>query len=260
MSKLIEKEGKFYKECGVVMLNSDKESVLYLREVWSGPMLCRSSISYKQESFPNQQNQHLYITSDDEIKEGDKVLIFNNEGNIKIFSPKICSTVAKSMNLSNKDSDPTQHKYKKIIATTDKSIGFTDHKISPVPNFCEFPQPSDKFIQAYIDAFNKGEKIEKVLVEYTKNGYSKQGKSHFEILDTANQPFPKDVGNLWFNWEPKLKDNNIIIKKMKDSWSREELLSTLNVESLREKFHSQSGMFINKQTSYEIIQWIKDSL
>lgn len=201
MSKLIEKEGQFYKECGVVMLESNKESRLYLRD----GILCRSSIAYKQESFPNQQNQHLYITSDDEIKDGDWYLGIDN---------RICIAVknnAKGM--------------LKIIASTDSLL--------------PLPQPSDKFIQAYIDAYNKGEKIEKVLVEY-------------EFGNISESYFYGEVEKLPLKL--KLKDNNIIIKKVKDSWSKEEVKKLINAALI--EFEASTFSEANQT----IQKWIEENL
>jgi len=106
----------------------------------------------------------------------------------------------------------TEHLYlKKIIATTDTSLGYTDHRISPVPNFCSYPSPSESFIKAFIEAYNNGNIIEDVLVEIEKANYDKWFENGGSpVFDTL-----------------KLKDNNIIIKKMKDSWNREEHIDNL---------------------------------
>lgn len=233
MSKLIEKEGKFYKECGVVMLEATNGSSHILINPSNGVLY------YHEQScdIGAHRLQHLYITSDDEIKEGDKVLIFNNEGNIKIFSPKICSTVAKSMNLSNKDSDPTQHKYKKIIATTDTSLYINAIFEQDMHMYQKgLPQPSDKFIQAYIDAYNKGEKIEKVLVEL--------------------EMYAEDITN-FINYKPKLKDNNIIIKKVKDSWSRAEVETSHLSMAVDIAKHILEG---NSFTTFNPEKWIEENI
>lgn len=211
-----------YKECGVVMLNT-KSSKLLLSD--DGQLF-----HYHKEQIGEGiiKPQHLYITSDDKIKDGDWMININGDTIIKYDS-------------KNEGDNTWREYWRKIIATTDKlCIGHEDdydERSKTGGNPIWLPEPSDKFIQAYIDAYNKGEKIDKVLVEMDYEYYS--------------------GGTTFFT---KLKDNDIIIKKTKDSWTKDELLSTLSLESLREKFHSQSGMFINKQTSHEIIQWIKDSL
>lgn len=240
MSKLIEKEGKFYKECGVVMLETNNPYKVKQLIIWHDGILKNAPWSDSEGEFLRiHKPQHIYITSDDEVKEGDWMINTNGDTILNYES-------------KNEGDNTWREYWKKIIATTDTSLNEKEcskcfgygndqsgycHKCHGTGNGLILSQPSDKFIQAYIDAYNKGEKIDKVLVEMDYEYYS--------------------GGTTFFT---KLKDNDIIIKKTKDSWTKDELLSTLSLESLREKFHSQSGMFINKQTSHEIIRWIKDSL
>ena len=78
--------------------------------------------------------QHLYIISDDEIKEGDWY----------------CSPMGIISRYNGIEKLPSN--WRKIIATTEESSGL--------------PQPSKQFIEKYIEEYNKGNIITDVLVEY----------------------------------------------------------------------------------------------
>lgn len=209
MGKLIEKEGKFYKECGIVMLETTN-----VNNSLKGYLDKSLLFSYQKEykTIPAEENFtghfHLYITSDDEIKEGDR--IYHIKDNYV-------------------DSQPAwyDHKilagtWKKIIASTNQTLGL--------------PQPSDKLIQAYIEAYNKGEKIEKVLVEY----------------DEVIGKYSKSKDDTYFI--PKLKDNKIIIKKVKDKLE-------CNRSQLLKLVHDVADFIENKNsTEFNIDKWIEENL
>lgn len=182
----------------------------------------------KEKKF---EAQHLYILSDGEVEVGDWVY---HAASNTIFKFDL------------KDETNTSG-YEKVIATTDKSLTICTYDSSDelsTPGKMYLPQPSEAFIKKYIDAYNKGQVIENVMVEY------EEGKSY-----SGNE------GLIIKEWlKINFKDNTIAIKKIKDSWTREELLEKFNYDSLRNKFHSQSEMFINKKTAYLIIQWIEESL
>jgi hypothetical protein len=98
---------------------------------------------------------HLYILSDEKIKEGDWVLTPEN---------KILKFGQVGTYLS---------KDKKIIATTDSSLTPNDTKHCKLDTngecaYCnsKLPQISESFIKAYIKAYNEGTPITEVQVEY----------------------------------------------------------------------------------------------
>ena len=148
-------------------------------EVSINPVYIRNTLLINQgKAATNSQSKcdlfHFYILSDEEIKEGDWYIqesqIFQYKGYYSINQlPKFNYT-------------------KKIIASTDPSL--------------KLPQPFQAFIEKYIKAYNKGDKIEDVMVEYDEE---------------------------WINSNPKYdtlkisKDNIITIKEVKDSWSRKEI-------------------------------------
>jgi len=142
-------------------------------------------------------NQHFYILSDEEIKEGDWCIMLDSFGNV--FS-----------NPQQYNDPKTQHLNKglrKIIATTDDSIdGFYRGYAY------QLPQPSESFIEAFVESFNKGQQITEVMVEcetvtdwdnYTTIPVGNGGATHKEKQQLKINP----------------KDNTITIRKVKDSWT-----------------------------------------
>lgn len=214
MSKLMEKENKFYKECGIVMLKN--------WDTKSGISITGNGILLKSNDGNHNCYINIYITSDDEIKENDWCYDKrpNEKGNLidLVYQKKIGPEFM------------TSSTEKKIIGTTDTSLnsGLENGKLYQIEAIGTkyeptiIPQPSDKFIQSYIEAYNKGEKIEKVLVEYEKGNFRPDGsQGYFE------------EGAFTFEWLLKLKDNSIIIKKVKDSWTREEVIALIKKFNLR---------------------------
>ena len=94
--------------------------------------------------------QHLYIISDDEIKLFD--CVYNNKENI------VEQITSKTQLIFVLEENKENQTFKKIIATTDKTLSQTSRT--------EIPQPSKQFIQKYIEEYNKGNLITDVLVEY----------------------------------------------------------------------------------------------
>ena len=131
------------------------------------------------QEFSNKK-VHIYITSDEEIKDGD------------YYYDNIVLQVRqwKSFMIYNK----LQHK--KIIATTDASLGL--------------PQPSQQFIEKYIEEYNKGNVITDVLVEY-----------EYLLDDRTVLPY----------WKLKMNTKNntitITIKKLKETYSKDEVYQIL---------------------------------
>ena len=173
--------------------------------------------------FDNQnllENRNIYITSDDEIKE-------NNTHFYNLYSGQL--------HISGNHTDYiaiNKNGCKKIIATTDVSLGL--------------PQPSDSFIKKYIEEYNKGSVITNVLVEYELIS----NEEYFLNTINPDENVPYFDENLKIN----PKDNTITIKKIKDSWNREE------VEKLCKnaiEFGWAKGDTISKE---DIPNWIKENL
>lgn len=108
-------------------------------------------ISNVEPSFHNKQ--HLYIISEDEIKEGN--------WQVNMYTKLVSQATELSINGGE------EGKYKKIIATTDKSLLIRKDKgLFKVGEYNSLPQISQQFIEQYITEYNKGNIISHVLVEY----------------------------------------------------------------------------------------------
>lgn len=172
------------KECNVHLLDTenttDKSLVLYLGKLGYG------------EYNPIHESggairYYLYITSDKEIKEGD------------------WGTDGKDVNQCTKNNiwNFKQAEVEKIIATTNPSLGL--------------PLIPESFIKHYTSEYNKGNRIEKVNVEYEIT-YSGSGTYSTRVEDIVAAGL-----------EPvcilKVDSNNYIsILPVKDSWTREEVI------------------------------------
>ena len=156
-------------------------------------------------------NKHLYITTDDEIKEGDWCLFFWDG--------------MKDGELGQVGSEPQQYlpseghtlnrNLRKIIATTDIKLHSTrlkDCPINPEDNMVSVrgvSKPSKEFIEEYCRVGG----IDEVDVEYW-------AKKEFESQEDYDYSF---------GYEPKITSNNeIIIHPVKDSWTVEDLPDLLN--------------------------------
>lgn len=174
MNTLKEQDGRYYQECEVVMIVT------------------------KDKPF-----QHIYILSNENIKEGDWYMVTD-------------FTKPEDIRQATKYLTPEERRhngYKKIIATTDGSLGnmilYLKVGKAMKGNWKSLPKPSDSFIKKYIEEYNKGNVITKVLVEYVDNG-----EEDWIGDDYNGEPF--------WNTELEIKvdsSNQITIKKVKDTWS-----------------------------------------
>lgn len=137
-------EGKFYMPVQVVILDTNKATPLYK---------IANTLFYSPATTIHHQGigKHLYFTNNEEIKKGDWI------------------TDGKYIERAITD------KYmvcKKIIATTDKSLEIKQplNLLDAIKSdFSEkskpLPRPSNSFLEAFVRKYNKGNKIEKVLIE-----------------------------------------------------------------------------------------------
>lgn len=151
-------------------------------------------------SRKNCEYYEMYVVSDDKP--------INNDWCIHLTTLNISQS-------NDKDNNLTQG-WKKIIATTDTSL-FTlaDCPVRGAASNIKYilPQPSQQFIEKYIESYNKGEIITDVLVEYEEydpKGWFTKGKSLLPDILKVNS-----------------KDNTITIKKLKDSWNKEEVIKLI---------------------------------
>lgn len=172
-----------FKRTKVVMLSTNEKASLLLGTS-KGGLLIKSNRGVSNST--HLKNQHLYLLSDDEIKEGDWFL---EKGlRISVFPNYLTDT----------------NECKKIIATTDKSL-VVSKDTGIVGIEYNLPQPSESFIQKFIYAYNNDDPITEVMVEY----------NHLQSTTDLNEEWLKVNSS----------DNTITIRKMKDSWTREEVIN-----------------------------------
>ena len=253
-----------FKRAKVVMLPTNKEPIkgdLLLRHIWRGDPKLESCTLWqyedtividglKQHTVRNSSFRdwhkafvavNISIISDDEIKEGDYILnietnnIFKSDSIEYLESHNIIEDFDKSFYINSKYA-------KKIIATTDKTLSQTSRT--------EIPQPSQQFIEKYIEEYNKDNIIIDVLVEYEQD-YTNRSCStcnlgtdgtcelKLEKKCCSNTNNVTKHGDYWIScldeeedseiYKIKInpKDNTITIKKLKDSWNREEIIEQM---------------------------------
>lgn len=181
--------------------------------------------------------QHLYIISDDRIKEGDYAL--------DITTNLIQKVVDYTGYLEDNKNGA---KWKKIIATTDTSLTNELYHPNLGTNIKTIlPQPSQQFIEKYIEEYNKGLPIKEIMVEY-------------ENIMCPNEPkcincYSKCLIGQKLKINPK--DNTITIKKLKESWNREEMFELLKKAYLQGR---NDGHCTFRVEELGFDNWIKENL
>lgn len=178
----------------------------------------------------NPIKQHLYINSDDKIKEGDWVL-YKNPSSSRILVVKVSNINNDKFDYERSSLDIREIPIKwakKIIATTDTSLKIPRKNSHPNSVWkldgALLPQPSQQFIQKFVEEYNKGNVINDVLVEYETLG--KYGNVLL-AKSPLNNEFNSDMSIYSDYLKINPKDNTITIKKVKDSWNREEVVDLL---------------------------------
>lgn len=201
------------KKCKVVMLSTEKASQI----VSNGDQL---EFCFK-EGIPQEswmKPQHLYITNDEEIKEGD---YWVNLDKNQIFYGNL-------YDLAN-----NAPSCKKIIATTDPELKVTyksEYQIEGTTSW-NLPKPTEGFIKKFIEKYNKGEIITDILVEYID-----KGNEEWLGDDINGEPFWNE------KWELKLSfQNEITIHSVKQSWTREEVINLIRKYSLDSQYGKGLG-------------------
>lgn len=187
------------------------------------------------------QAQHLYILSDDEIKEGDWFFDITKNTIHKCHS--VSNNIQSSLNGGGYHG---KFECKKIIATTNKSISRnSDIEMSVKDALNTLPEIPQSFIEQFITSYNEGKTISDVMVEY----------------DTIQVPYITGDG---FEIVLKVNSNNTInIKTIKDSWSRDEVIELLH--QFRKDFESYSNTKFAKKHKHSTAleaekKWIEQNL
>lgn len=210
-----------------ILQNGLQPYSVYSKPITKGDwMLPKSGAEARRLHQNGNQAYHLYIISDDEIKESDYVY----------DSYKDSVYQATKVVIHNMKSLDYEQYLKKIIATTDTSLKekltFGGKNIKIV-----LPQPSQQFIKKYIESYNKSEIITDVLVKY-EGDYDEHYKAWYaETVQPKVNPI----------------DNTITIKKLKNNWNREEV-----IELIKEwRRISGENRILTKNT---FDKWISDNL
>lgn len=233
------------KKVKVIMLPSKK--AVTKGQIYTNPYVKDLMIAIVSEDAPSNPvvliPQHLYITSDDKIEEGDWQVDSDNK-TVREYDSLLSSWKGD----------------RRIIAATDSSLKLISsltmnegrfNNIYPIEK--QLPQPSQLFIKKYVEMYNKGQQITDVMVEFEDCGTEDKGNvsnvSHDDVID----------GLFWMGHRLKVnsKDNTITIKSVKDSWSREE------VETLITQFGMEDSYSLplnrGERRGY-IIKWLKENL
>jgi hypothetical protein len=237
-----------FKKARVIMLPTEtvKTSTILLDSIANHTVLTSSKLKGNPNWRKNGKPHHLYIISNDKIKEGDYYLFFKNNS--------ICK--AEFLTEENIEVLEGLRKIKavqKIIAATDTLL-IEDKRtyicgLMDKPNI--LPQPSQQFIEKYIESYNRGDVITDVLVEYVRLASVRGG-----ILDLSKNPSwtqTTDSKCIESKLKVNSKDNTITIKKLKDSWNREELINTF--KDCIEYCDSESGF---RYDDFEY--WVNENL
>jgi hypothetical protein len=221
---------KNFKQHDVVMIATDKASILS-KDRYGHLYL---------GNYPNNEifNQHLYIKSDDVIKEGDWYLMWL----INKYELMQCRDEHKADRCNNHPA--IKNNCKKIIATTDSSLKecinkcINDWATDEDNTYILLSQIPQSFIEHYITEYNKGNVITKVMIEYEE----------YDVLNERDADgYPIQNYKLLIN-----PDNTINIKPIKDSFSREEFLKLL--EDYRSYAWKNGLSLIDKN------KWINENL
>lgn len=192
-------------------------------------------------NYSKQMYVNLYILSDDEIKEGDWVI---KNGHTTIYQ------IEKDSRIDN---------CKKIIATTDKSLSLVCTcgatkvvntglcpKCHLFTNIPLLPQPSQSFIKKYITEYNKGNIITDVMVEYDE----------WHEEDTSRDYIPgKGQPAIKFTRLKVNKNNEITITRVKDSWSRDEVIYLCG-----KAFFQGKNNYLQNEKAKNFDKWIEENL
>jgi hypothetical protein len=242
MNNIKQINNKSYQECDVVMLETSKTN--NLNDIVLNPdktklaTLNPLTIDSKQPCT----NQHLYILSNDEIKEGDWCISMN----LAYKKPFQCTNLLYAK----------EYNCKKILATTDSSLiigykclcygsgsigcNFENNKNNPVRkqskceqekiNLFKIPQ---SFIEQFITECNKG----------NINGISKPLVECYVTNETT--------GDKFLNFKINNKNEISILTEQKQSYSREEVEALLYNLPFDIDLHYGENSLKN---------WIKDNL
>lgn len=203
--------------------------------------------SYQEDEIDGRDNpQHLYITSDEEVKKGDWYIENTGLGVLQ----QVYFMSKENYDGWHKDivgKDNLKRRCKKIIATTDKSLKIPNGKPYESQDLVKVIVRPTKSLpqihQQFIEEYGKAGGIDEVLLEY-EHGNKRPDLSHgFD-----------DGKSYQFDWILKTDQNNCVITHHVEPklYTREE------VSSLIAKYWQDE---VSKQGTYKgFSNWIKENL
>jgi len=225
-----------YKEVKIVMLPSEETGIKIgditkpNKDYFESNPLLGNDLGLAIREFKANKSyttQHLYITSDDEIKEGDWILLKSiGKGQIGKYSFDKEYQTHDLTTLSNVHYPyKTKEYFVKVIASTDKSLNL--------------PSLSDEFLKEFIETYNK--KLSVVAkVQYDEGVVGKDWEDRVPTDEIYCWPATGEYDEL------EIK----IYLHIKESWNKEE------VEALLFKLHKQKTI----STHFDIYEWTKQNL
>jgi predicted transcriptional regulator len=195
------------KECKVIMLDTKEKSKFgFLTQ--KGKEVFNQLCWYGGNELPNiidSINQHIYILSDDEIKNGEWCYDWSVEGRLCKYSkpPKHWSDTSK-----------------KIIATTNISL-IEESRLMRECYPATIGQISDSFVKKYIESYKNDKPIEKVMVEYETFNSHVIGLQRLKINTKDNTILISEVSEVKGSWT-----------RVKGSYTREEVIKLLYKSNL----------------------------
>lgn len=232
-----------YEKCKVVMLSTEKASSIGLY----GKILTfnEGGNTYRKGNDTICIKQHVYILSNEEIKEGDWFL-YNNEY-IKFEGwDSIDSMWIEAVK-----------KGKKIIATTNPELYYITIPTEISGQVKQpLPKPTDEFIKIYCELGG----IDEILVEYekSKNICNCYYTKHCQSTNLPIGIYCRDYNEIHVPYILKVaQDNTITIKSIKDSWNREETINCCETALLA---GFANGSLTCEKFKIVMKEWIKENL
>lgn len=209
---------KYEKKCKAIRLSSNGQVT---KTGYNSGRLSSNKLYYYEKGVVGKEAFHIYILAPEgeEIKMGD-IFINLNYRDVKE---------------TDYDSLSSLKECKKVIASTDSSLNL--------------PRPSNEFLKRYCE---EGE-IDEVMVEYENIRCTQLGADGYCPLSC--------IGNSQCRaYTEKLKiapDNTITIRKVKDTWTREEV-ETLIYRAI--SFARDKQLECGELSAFEYDDWLKENL
>lgn len=220
------------KKCKLVMLPSNQKAYFAINSTGKMRNYIDSKdrpYQYKDEYNLSYVNQHLYILSDDEITEG--CWFYADEYSKPEKATHVNNTFVNGF---------IKSACKKIIATTDISLKTEIFGLGETA-MCSLPQPSQSFLEVFVKEYNKGNVIKEVMIEY-------------DVI-TLNEDWSQKPVVITNEYKLKInsKDNTITIKRVKDSWNREEVIALF-----KKYIEDKENSITSKYNGFD--NWIEQNL